>query len=39
MSVITNLENKPTGTIGWQEGTNELEVVQKRLPAIPSACN
>ena len=34
-----NLENKPTETIGWQEGTDDLEVVLKHLPAIQNGCN
>ena len=34
---IINLE--PTETIGWQTGTDDLEVVWKYLPAIPDACN
>ena len=37
--VIMNLENKPTETIGWQEGTDDLEVVLKHLPAIQNGCN
>ena len=36
---MINIENEPTETIGWQDGTDKLEVVWKRLPAIPDACN
>ena len=36
---ILNIENIPTETIFWQEGTDELEVGLKRLPGIPDACN
>ena len=32
-----NLENEPTETISRQDGTDELKVVGKRLPAIPDA--
>ena len=35
--VIMYLEIIPTETIAWQEGTNGLEVVWKRLLAIPDA--
>ena len=30
--------NKPADTTGWQEGPNGLEIVWKRLPAVPEAC-
>ena len=36
---IINIENEPTETIGWQYGTDELEVIYKCLPAIPDECN
>ena len=36
---IMILENEPSETTGWQEGTAELEVVLKRLPAILNGCN
>ena len=35
----SNIDNEPTKLIGWQDGTDELEIVWKRLPAIPDACN
>ena len=35
--VIMDLENKPTETIDWQEGTDGLEVVWKHLLAVPDA--
>ena len=34
-----NLENELTETSGCREGTDELEVVWKHLPAIPEACS
>ena len=33
------LESEPTETTGWQEGTEDLEVVLKRLPLILNRCN
>ena len=34
---IMNLVNIPAETVGWREGTDGLEVVLKRLLAIPDA--
>ena len=36
---IMDFDNiKPADTIGWTEGLNVLEIVWKRLPAVPEAC-
>ena len=35
---IIDIDNEPTETIGWRDGTDELEVVWKCLPAIPGPC-
>ena len=34
-----NIDNELTELIGWQDGTAELEIVWKHLPAIADACN
>ena len=34
-----NLENEPTETISWQDGTDEQKVVGKLLPSISEAGN
>ena len=35
---IMDTEVRPVDTNAWQDGTDGLEVVWKRLPTVPDAC-